>query len=216
MNKTAILIGATGLVGKALLEQLVVADSIQKITTLTRRAMPHSSPKVANHVVNFDKLDESASLIKGDVLFCCLGTTLKQAGSIAAQRLVDVDYQFKVAELAAANEVRHCVLVSASGANEKSNNAYLHMKGELEQKISALAFERISILQPSLLLGERPDFRLGESLASYLLPVLCLLPGLKSYRPIKAEQVAKRMLQACLQPGPPLEVFKLDQIFVDV
>jgi uncharacterized protein YbjT (DUF2867 family) len=103
MNKTAIVIGATGLVGRALVDQLADADHICKIITLTRRSAIHSSPKVFNQVVDFDHLEDHAALFNGDFLFSCLGTTLKQAGSVAAQRKVDLDYQLKAAQLAASN-----------------------------------------------------------------------------------------------------------------
>ncbi|NJN48102.1 MAG: hypothetical protein HC808_18300 [Candidatus Competibacteraceae bacterium] len=108
--------------------------------------------------------------------------------------------------------MRHYLLVSSSGANEKSNNPYLKMKGELECKIQALPFERISIFQPSLLIGERADFRLAEKLGNWVLPVLCAIPGLQRYRPIHGEQVAAKMIQVSQQPGRGLERFRLDEI----
>jgi uncharacterized protein YbjT (DUF2867 family) len=213
MNNTAIVIGATGLVGGALTDQLGDADHIRKVVTLTRRPAPHASLKVDNQVVDFDLLEDDVSLFAADLLFSCLGTTRKQAGSIAAQRKVDLDYQYRVARLAANHGVRHYLLVSSSGANSKSNNPYLRMKGELEEKVQALPFERISIFQPSLLLGERPEFRMGEKLGAVLLPILCAIPGLRRYRPIRGEEVAAKMVQVSRQPGPPREWFRLNKIF---
>ncbi|RLB69716.1 MAG: short chain dehydrogenase, partial [Deltaproteobacteria bacterium] len=164
MDNTAIVIGATGLVGRALVDQLADADHIDKIITLTRRPAGHSCPEVHNQIVDFDHLEDYASSFRGDLLFSCLGTTRKQAGSSAARRRVDLDYQYKAAQLAADHGVGHYLLVSSSGANADSNNAYLQMKGELEQKVQALPFNRISIFQPSLLIGKRANTRMGEKL----------------------------------------------------
>jgi uncharacterized protein YbjT (DUF2867 family) len=213
MGQTAIVIGATGLVGQSLVAQLAAADVIDKVVTLTRRPAVHPSAKVRNRVVDFDHLDVHAGAFAGDLLFSCLGTTRKRAGSIAAQRIVDVEYQYKAAELAAAQGVRHYLLVSSSGAQAGSRNAYLKMKGELEQRVQRLSFERISIFQPSLLLGQRAEPRPAEKLWSWILPPLCALPGLRRYRPIRAEQVAAKMVQVSQRPGPALEFFRFDEIF---
>ncbi len=213
MGNTAIVIGATGLVGRALVDQLADADHVSQIITLTRRPAENPCPKVHNHIVSFDLLDEYATCFKGDLLFSCLGTTRKQAGSIANQHKVDVGYQYKAAQLAAQNGVRHYLLVSSSGANINSKNAYLQMKGELEAKVQTLSFSRISIFQPSLLLGQRADPRMGEKLGSWILPVLCMIPGLRRFRPIKAEQVAAKMIQVSKKPGPSLEWYRLDELF---
>lgn len=214
MDKIAIVIGATGLVGRALVNQLANADHIGKVITLTRRSAQHPSSKVFNQVVNFDRLEDYASSFSADLLFSCLGTTRKQAGSIPAQRKVDLDYQYKAAQLAASNGVHHYLLVSSSAAHDQSNNPYLQMKGELEQKIQSLPFERISIFQPSLLLGQRPDFRMGEKLGSWVLPLVSIIPRLRRFRPIPGEQVAAKMVQVSQQPGQALEWFRLDEIFI--
>jgi uncharacterized protein YbjT (DUF2867 family) len=214
MSSIAIVIGATGLVGRALVDQLAEAEHIGQVVTLTRRPAEHFSSKVYNQVVRFDQLEAHASLFAGDLLFSCLGTTRKQAGSIAAQRTVDLEYQYKAAQLAARQGVRHYLLVSSSGANANSSNAYLRMKGELEQRARSLPFGRISIFQPSLLLGQRAEARLGEQLWSRVLPVLCVLPGLRRFRPIRAEQVAAKMVRVSNSPGQPLEWFRLDEIFI--
>lgn len=213
VNRTAIVIGATGVVGDSLVTQLIGADHIDKIVTLTRRPVEYSSIKVTNHVVDFEHLDNYAALFNADILFSCLGTTLKQAGSIEAQRKVDLDYQFNAAQLAVNNGVSHYLLVSSSGAKAGSRSAYLNMKGELELKIKMLSFERISIFQPSLLLGKRDDFRIGEIIGSWVMPTLCLIPGLRGYRPISGEQVAKKMVAVSQQLGAAVQYYKLDEIF---
>ena len=214
MNNIAIVIGATGLVGSALVNKLTTAEHVEKIITLTRRPSNHASSKVENHVVNFNQLEDDASLFKGDFLFSCLGTTRSQAGSIAAQREVDLEYQFKAAQLATQNGVSHYLLISSNGANDKSKNPYLKMKGELEQRIKLLPFKRISLFQPSLLMGPRKQFRFGEKLGGLILPILSFIPGLRRYRPITGEQVAEKMIRVSQQPGTPLECFRLDEIFI--
>ena len=214
MDKIAIVVGGTGLVGEALVNQLVGADHISKIITLTRSPAEHSSSKVHNQVINFDQMEDYALFFKGDLLFSCLGTTRKQAGSIAAQRLVDLEYQYRAAQLAADNGVNHYLLVSSSGANVDSNNAYLQMKGALEERVQILSFDRISIFQPSLLVGRRAELRMGEKFGGWILPVLCFIPGLRRFRPIKGEQVAAKMVQVSKNPGPKVERFVLDEIFI--
>jgi len=214
MGKVAIVIGATGLVGRTLVEQLSNAEHTKKIITLTRTPTTFSSSKVFNHVIDFDKLEDYAELFNADFLFSCLGTTLKQAGSITAQQKVDLDYQLKAAQLAASNGVSHYLLVSSNGANVKSKSQYLTMKGLLEKKIKLLPFNRISIFQPSLLIGQRSDFRLGEKIGSWLMSPIRFIPGLRRFRPITGEQVAAKMALTSQQPGQQLEIFRLDEIFI--
>ncbi len=213
---SAVVLGATGLVGSHLIDQLVKNDGCDSIRSVTRRPESYASRKVVNEVVDFECLHDHRSVFLGDVLFSCLGTTKNQAGSIAEQRKVDLDYQYQAAKLAAENEMRQCVLVSSSGANSKSFSPYLKMKGELEDALTLLGFESLSIVQPSLLLGNRPKAqpkRLAEELGGQLLPWLCKLPALKRYRPIPAELVATRMIELAIQRKPGVETVILDQVF---
>lgn len=211
--KIAIVLGATGLIGKALVEQLSGSQHIEKVIAVTRKPVEYSSQKIHNGVVDFENLDAYSEIFKGDMLFSTLGTTIKQAGSIANQRKVDIDYQFQAASLALSNGVAHYLLVSSSGANSDSKNAYLKMKGELEEKIKNLSFSRTSIFKPSLLLGERSDKRFLENIGSIVLPFICKLPGLTQYRPIYGHQVASKMIQTSLNDGKKYEEFILDEIF---
>jgi len=213
MNKTAIVIGATGLIGKELVTQLSHAEHISKVISITRKAVEYSSNNIDNHVVDFDDLGRVAILFKGDMLFSCLGTTAKQAGSIHAQRVVDLEYQYKAAELAASQGVTDYFLVSSSGANQRSLSAYFKMKGELEARVKKLNFQSVYIFQPSLLLGKRTKPRFAEGIASKFLPTLCQLPGLKRYRPIYGAQVAAKMVSVSRQPKGGITVIKLDDIF---
>jgi len=213
VNKSAIVIGATGLIGAHLVRLLIQTAHISRVVVITRRPLAYESEKMENHVVDFDSLESYENLFSGDILFSCLGTTLKQAGSIKAQRVVDLDYQTIAAELAQKQGVKHYLLVSSSGANQTSSNAYLKMKGELEAKIQTLQFDHISILQPSLLLGERDQSRLGERIGSMVLPIICKLPGLRKYRPIHGEQVAQKMLDLSIEPYDKFERISLDKVF---
>lgn len=208
------MIGATGVVGREVVNQLAQADYVERVVTLTRRVASHDSPKVENHMVEFDELEKYSMLFEGDLLFSCLGTTRRVAGSREAQRKVDIDYQFRGAKMAKEGGVNHYLLVSSSGANATSSNGYLQMKGELEQKVISLDFERVSIFRPSLLLGERHEFRFGERLGAIIMPFICQLPGLRRYRPIKGKQVAEKMVRVSGQPGTGVDKYVLDELFL--
>jgi len=213
--KTAIVVGSTGLIGQALVKQLASLDTFDSVIAITRKPVKYSLSKIQNEVVNFDQLDEYQQVFNGDVLFSALGTTIKQAGSIEQQRKVDVDYQYHAAQLAAKNGIKHYLLVSSSGANSKSSNAYCKLKGELEDKVAKLNFPRISIMQPSLLLGIREKTRMLESIGAAVIPVLCKLPGLKRFRPIAGEEVAKKMILLSQTTDSGFERFTLDEVFVE-
>lgn len=211
--KTVIIIGATGLVGSELLNLLLDDDSIGKVITLGRSKPVVISPKLESHTVNFDDVDSYHHLINGDSVFLCLGTTLKKAGSVNAQKKVDVVYQLNVAQAAADNKVSQVLLVSSSGANEGSSNNYLKMKGELEKAIHNLPFNRFVILRPSLLLGDRKETRVGETIASFILPIIQYIPILKKYRPIPATTVAEKLQKASKADCHLNQIFELDEIF---
>ncbi|MDO6694263.1 NAD(P)H-binding protein [Aliiglaciecola sp. 3_MG-2023] len=211
--KTALVLGATGLIGKNLVNRLAADEGVEKVVAVTRRPVEYQSNKIVNQVVNFDELEQYSDVFIGDVLFSCLGTTAKQAGSVQKQRKVDFDYQYHAAKIAAENGVNHYILVSSSGANGKSISPYLKMKGELEDAVCVLPFKRISIVQPSLLIGERETFRLGESVASWILPILCKLPFLKRYRPISGDEVAKKMISISHTSANTKQIYRLDELF---
>jgi len=213
MNKTAIVIGATGLIGKHLVSELCHDEIYTKVICLTRRPLAFTHSKIINHVIDFEKLDEFSELIKGDILFSCLGTTLKQSGSIEAQRKVDLDYQLQCAKIAHSNNVPHYFLVSSSGANANSRSAYLKMKGELEIEIKRLHFPTTYIFQPSLLIGKRPEKRIAESIGTVLLPIICKIPGLQKYNPIQGKLVALKMHQESVAPKSGVHLFTLSEVF---
>ncbi len=208
-----IVLGATGLVGRHLVAQLVDAPHISKVIIITRRPIALSSDKLVVYQLNFDTINEYGNRFAGDILFSCLGTTRNKAGSIAAQRKVDLDLQYQCAQIAFNQGVSELFLVSSSGANSESQNAYLQMKGELEEKIGDLGFNTLNIFQPSLLLGERKEFRAGERIASAMLPLLCKIPTLSKYRPIHAAEVARKMVQVSRTDSDGVNIYRLDDVF---
>lgn len=189
----AIILGATGAIGRDLVRQLLQDDSVTELYLLVRR-IPEglSSPKLKIQVLDFDQPDQWPELPQADVLFSCLGTTLRDAGSQAAQYRVDYGYQYEVARRAAARGVPHYVLVSAWGAKASSHSFYTRMKGELEAAIQALPFRRISILRPPLL-ERKGSTRGGERLAAAILRGLNTLGLLRALRPMPTSVVARCM-----------------------
>ncbi len=211
----AIVLGATGLVGRELVNLLLEDEHFTQVVTLARTGLNLEHDKLQKYVVDFSNIDAAKTLVTGHVLFSCLGTTRKAAGSIQAQRVVDLNYQARFAELARENEVDHYVLVSSSGANSRSPNPYLKMKGDLEDRVKALNFNRLSLVQPSLLLGKRDQTRLGESVGALVLPMICKLPLLSRYRPIHAKAVATRMLQIAKVDSTGEATYTLEEVFPD-
>ncbi|MCV6622432.1 MAG: NAD-dependent epimerase/dehydratase family protein [Cellvibrionaceae bacterium] len=210
---SAVIIGASGLVGSALLTMLNQCESFSKITAITRRALNDCPEGVVNAVIDFEQLEDYPELFKADCFFSCLGTTRKQAGSIAAQRRVDFDYQLQAAKMAKSSGVGHMLLVSSSGANAASGSAYLKMKGELEIEVRQLEFNRLAILQPSLLRGTRKDKRMGESIGDVFLSALNGIGLLKRYRPIEGREVAQALIHLALNQSSPDVVYRLDELF---
>ncbi len=207
----AIVIGATGLVGKCLVRQLLEDPRYTSVTALVRRKTPVQHQKYQEHVVNFDEPASFAELVRGDVLFSSMGTTRSQAGSLAAQRTVDYTYQFEVAKLAAEHGVSTYVLVSSGAAKATSLYPYLKMKGELERDVQTLGFGSVHILRPGLLGGEREQARFGEGFALSALGALNAVGLFRSLRPISGEQVAVAMRHAATLSGTrvhePAELF---------
>jgi len=194
--KKAIVIGATGMVGIQLIQSLIKNKNYSEILSLVRRPSGFTNPKLTEQVINFDEPDTWRKQVTGDVLFSTLGTTIAQAKTKEAQYKVDFTYQYTVAKIAAENGVTHYVLISSAGANSKSKIFYTKMKGELEKEVQKLPFEIISIIKPSVLVGDRIQNRPGEKMAYTLLNILNKIGFFKRYRPIHAIIVAKAMIVA--------------------
>lgn len=211
--KTALVIGATGLVGKALVMDLLDDPRYEKVRIFVRRSMNIQHSKLEEHLIDFDHPETWSDLVVGDVLFSVLGTTLKKAGSKQKQYTIDYTYQYSFARAALQQGVPQYILVSSSGANEKSMIFYSRMKGELERDIKKLPFSSIVIFQPSLLIGPREEERAGERAGYKLLKFLNAAGLFKRYRPIQGYQVARAMKLAALNPQPGTRVYTLDEIF---
>lgn len=193
-KKTAIVIGATGLTGFALTKQLIENDNFDRIIVLGRSKTGLQSDKLKEHIVNFDKPESFAKYVKGDILFSCMGTTIKKARTKENQYKVDVTYQFEVAKTARENNIETIVLISAAGANPKSSIFYSKIKGQLENKIKELAFERCLIFQPSVLMGQRTEKRTGEEFTAKLVNFFSkIFPFIRKYRGINTAILAKAM-----------------------
>ena len=211
--KTAIVIGATGLVGKALLRLLLNDSRFEKVKVLVRKSSGVQHTKLEEHIVDFDAPDKWKKIVSGDVLYSCMGTTLSTAGSKEAQYKVDYTYQFTTAKIAAANGVCRYVLISAAGADTKSNIFYSRMKGELERDIKKLPFECIHILRPGMLSGPRDEKRTGERIGIAVMNVIGLIPGLGGIKPITDIQVAKAMINATFRHVTGIHSYTLKEVF---
>lgn len=211
--KTALVIGATGLVGTQLVQQLLADDRFSKVIVFGRRPLGIANPKLEEHLIDFDKPEAWQHLVKGDVFFSSLGTTLKQAGGQSQQYKVDYFYQYKFAEIAAQNGVPAYVLVSSSGANKDSMIFYSRMKGTLEEAVKKLGFQSLNIIQPGLLHGDRKEERFGEELAYKVMHFLDRVGIAGKYRPYEDKVVARAMINAGIAAQSGVHTYTLGDIF---
>ena len=199
--KTALVIGATGLVGSNLVDLLLADPGFSKVIIFVRRTTGRNNPKLEEHVINFDLPDTWSNLVTGDVLFSCLGTTIKKAGTKEAQYRIDYTYQYEFAKIAASAKVHTYVLISSSYASPQSRIFYSKMKGELDRDVKMLNFPSIHIIKPGILEGKREEERPGESTGIRMMRIFSKIPGLKKLRPIPARTVAMAMINASRDPG---------------
>jgi uncharacterized protein YbjT (DUF2867 family) len=194
---TATIIGATGLIGGYLLEELLQDNYYDTVRILIRRPLELTHPKLEKKLVDFSDAESFRLALEGsDVVFCAIGTTQKKVkGDKEAYRKVDYDITVNAAELCKMNGCETFMFVSAVGANSKSNNFYLKLKGEVEDAVKAVGLKSVHIMQPSMLLGDRKEFRLGEKISKSILPAFSFLIPSK-YKPIHGKEVAKAMVAA--------------------
>lgn len=212
---TALVIGATGLVGKTLTTFLLNHSQFVAVKTFVRKASGLQHPKLKEHIVNFEEPAQWQHLLSGTHLFACMGTTMKQAGSKEAQYRVDFEYQFQAAAAALANGVTHLSLISSQGANSSSNIFYLRIKGQLEEAVKKLGFAHTSIVRPSLLVGDRDVKRRGEKWWAAILHFFNALGLFKKYMPITDVQVAKAMIAVALTPRvKDFVILEADELFL--
>lgn len=211
MAKTALLLGATGLVGSHLLEQLLKDVRYETVVALTRGPLDRQHPKLRQEIIDFDHPDPAK--IRGDDLFCALGTTLRKAGSQEAQYRIDCTYPFEIGKIARENGVQHYLLVSSIGADAQSSNFYLRTKGDLEEKLKALNFKAFVSARPSFLLGHRKEFRFGEKVGIILAQAFSFLIP-KKYRGIPSSKVAAALIELANRDLSGVHMVESDQLQV--
>jgi uncharacterized protein YbjT (DUF2867 family) len=197
-GRAALLVGATGLVGSFLLRRLTENDAYARVTVWVRRKLDQAHPKIRCEVVNFEQLHDRR--VEAEDVFCCLGTTIKKAGSQAAFRQVDYDYPVALAIAAAGGGARRLLVVSALGAHPDSRVFYSRVKGEMEIAVKAAGVPTTIFFRPSLLSGPRAEVRRGERIGEAIGKVLGPLLG--KYRPIHADLVAAAMVRTALEDLP--------------
>jgi uncharacterized protein YbjT (DUF2867 family) len=209
-EKHALVLGASGLVGTALVTQLLEDQDYGRVTALVRKPMSLSHPKLKQITADYERLESYREAFEADTVYCCLGTTMKTAGSKEAFRRVDLDYPVKAAQLAQAAGVRHFSVISAMGARENSMYFYNRVKGEMERRLRETGLPSLYIFRPSLLLGDRQEHRTGEAAAALLsrkLPFLWAGP-LRKYKPVEARTVAAAMRAATRLGAPGAHIFE--------
>jgi len=209
----ALLIGATGATGIDLLEKLLNDTTFGEVAVFVRKPITVTNDKLKVHVVDFDQPEEWKHLVKGDVAFSCLGTTLKAAGSKDAQRKVDYDYQYNFAKVAKENNVAHFILISSYGANSKSTIFYSRIKGELEDAVQVLQFHKTTIFNPGMLQRKNTD-RSGEVLMEKVLRFINMLGLFKKHKPLSTDVLAQAMINDAKNKTNSYEVIKLNDIYI--
>jgi uncharacterized protein YbjT (DUF2867 family) len=197
-SRVALLAGASGFVGNYTLDALLDAPDVGRVFAVTRRPLGREHPRLANRIVQFERIETQLQGLTCHVALCCLGTTLRQAGSQQAFRQVDVDAVMAFARAAKAAQAQRFVVVSSVGADPKSKHFYLRTKGEMELALATVGFPSLDILQPGVLLGWRKEMRLLELAARLGMPVVnpFLFGAREPYRGISARTVAAAMVGA--------------------
>ena len=197
--KNYAIIGASGLIGSCIVDELLQTTD-NKITLISRRALGLSNLRIHEVIVDFTNQSALNEALKGvDAVFIAIGTTQKKMkGDLSAYRKVDYDIPVAVAQACVINNVPKLLMVSSAGADSSSSNFYLRIKGEVEQAIEKMPIQYIGIFQPSLLMGNRNEFRLGERISQLIMPIFSFVIPSK-YKPIAAKSIAKAMIRKAIQ-----------------
>jgi uncharacterized protein YbjT (DUF2867 family) len=212
-GKTALVFGATGLVGNLLLEEFAKTNKYSKVKIFVRQKTGIPLPGVEEIVTDFSDPETFSAKIKGDDIYICLGTTIKKAGSVANMEKIDRDLPVTIARMAKNNDVRGIAVVSSIGASAAAKNYYLRIKGEMEAEIQNLGFERSFIVRPSMLLGGRKERRTGEIIGKVIMKTVqpVLAGKLKKFRAIHGGDVAKAMI-VLLHGEPGKRIVESDEL----
>lgn len=199
--RKAIIVGVTGLIGGYCLQALIDEPNYSEIIAVTRKPLLKTHRKLTIITSTFDNLSRDLSHIQAHDVYCCLGTTIKKAGTEEAFRKVDLSLVLTVAETMREKGAEQFVVISSMGADSNSKIFYNRTKGEMELALRDIGYPSLRIIRPSLLLGSREEFRLGEKIGMMLTPVLrpFMLGTLKKYRPVHAESVARFMVKTALE-----------------
>ena len=207
--KAALIVGGTGLTGRLLTDLLLADDRYSKIILLVRKPIDLKHDKLEQIAFNFDY--PNRSVIVADEIFCCLGTTIKKAGSKEAFLKVDHEYVSLIARMGHENGIKRFAMISSLGANKNSSVFYNKVKGLAEERVAQTGYEACFILRPSLLLGDRNEFRLGERAAAFFMTSFSFLVP-KKYKAIEAKQVAKAMIVVMNSGKTGLQIIESDEI----
>jgi uncharacterized protein YbjT (DUF2867 family) len=214
MTKKAIIVGASGLIGSKLLDILLVQPEYGEVLSISRKKLKSANTKLSQLIVDFERLDRFSDSIKGDVIFCCLGTTQKQTPDEREYRKIDHDYPVELAGIALKNGVDQYHLVSAIGANSESSNFYTKIKGDTENDIKKIGLKSLHIYEPSVLIGKRKKSRPLERIAIIFMKLIgpLLFGRLKKYRAIQAADVARAMFKQSLKNKTGVFTYTSDKI----
>lgn len=191
-GKIALVFGATGMVGRELTNLLLTDNRYVKVKVFVRKSLQINHPKLQEIVDELKEPEAISHEISGDHLFCCLGTTIKKAGSEKKFEWVDLELPTRIADIASINKISSFIIISSIGASTKSSTFYLRTKGAMENRIMGINFNKIHILRPSMLMGKREEFRFGEEAGKVVMKSLSFLflGSLRKYKPIESGRVA--------------------------
>jgi uncharacterized protein YbjT (DUF2867 family) len=209
--KTAIIIGATGLVGNVLTDELLKDNRYEKVRILVRKKIEKQHPKLEQIIFDFNAPD--SALIFGDEVYCCLGTTIKKAGTKEAFRKVDFDYPQTIAKIAKKNGIKQFSIISSMGANPNSKIFYSKVKGEIEEALKQIDFQSLIIVRPSMLLGNRGEFRLGERIGKVFMNLFSIFIP-KNFKAVTATKVAKTMVLALNKRNKGITCIESNEIYM--
>lgn len=210
----ALVLGSTGLIGSETLDLLLKNDKYEAVYAVTRRNLEINNQKLIQIVADMDTIEPALKDIAVDHFFCCVGTTKDKTPDQTSYYKIDLDYPVKVSSILKNNGCTTICAISSIGANADSSNFYLKLKGEVEQALLQLGFQNIFIFRPSLLLGQRKEFRLMEKIAQYIYPLInpLLFGKMKNYRSIASKVVASAMINIATSEKSGSHIYQTQEI----